>query len=619
MSLAYRVVYETPARQIYGYIASLIVVLVGGVAMTVVFHWRWGAGQQSELSLRPSSSAASAPKGTAYHYTSDVAPSEWSMMARHAFVNSWPMRLSVLISSLLLAMSSGHQDSALVIVATLSAGLFGLTAFVGDQTLERFRFLADRGVSPWKLVASRLSIAAIWALPTVCIIATICFAQVRPTHHEQPVLLTTCALSLLAFLLSALAGLCFRKAVIAATVAFSVGIAWLSIWTGTIDFAVTRLSSFGTAEIGFWAMCQLGIMWLPLGMFMLLVAIFRLARSWIVWEDSRLPLHFAWITTLAFLVPAFMAINSIFLLIPNVPWQGVPLSALSQSSVVVPELRTLMEPRLPEPIYKLNNQLSPLYQSTQRQRDLLDSQTTDFIHGSFDQALADLQLDRTPVDTNNSVDPKNVQTESVKLANVVDPFASQFEAKLYGSTVLRPPTETSASLNDWIGRTAILAAVVSRSGQPELALRLWRINRDLQELAQSCDVLATANARNFAMTMLQLMSDSELNAMGDKDVLNGLIPNAADESSATIKESKEWATFGREYLRGTVEPHGKYSSVPASHFARFLLRFYLPARWCLERLLALDIRFTVDYYSSQRKDYFTGEIRDALLQRLSSS
>ena len=117
------------------------------------------------------------------------------------------------------------------------------------------------------------------------------------------------------------------------------------------------------------------------------------------------------------------------------------------------------------------------------------------------------------------------------------------------------------------------------------------------------------------MRMLQQLSDADVEAMGGPDVFNSLIPKAADERSAAIKDLREYATFGREYVRGNVQPFGRFSDVKAPQSARLLIRYYVPIRWFLERKLALDIQTTTEYYATQRMDFQTGEARDALLQR----
>jgi ABC-type transport system involved in multi-copper enzyme maturation permease subunit len=599
---------ESRAEELFGYVSSVLIVLVGAIAMAAAFRWRWGAGQATELSLWPQTSAAAAPLASKYAYTSEVAPSEWWMLVRHAFSNSWTMRLCVLVAVALIALLGGVDETSLIAIFALTAGIFGLSTFEGDQTLQRFRFLADRGTSPWKLVASRLSVAVGWALLAGGIVM-VAFAQ-RGLWQSQPGdVLMGCGLGLVAFWLSAFASLCFRKAVIAATVAAVVSIGWLSIYISTLELIANSLFS-GMAEFNLQRLTQLVCTWTPATMLVLCVATFRLARRWLVLENSRLPLQFVWVTTLAFLLPVVGASNSFFLLIPNVPWQGVSLAELSQRSAVVPDLKSIREPQWPLPIRKLSGKLSDLYETMPVENDWTNAKSINAFRTGLDQAFSESSWSPEQVDEQHGT-----STGRVDFAQQLEPFATQFEEQLRSSSAVLDVEEATASYSDWICSTAILACIVSKSGEPQLAERLWRINRNLQQFAEQCDLLATASARSFAMLMLQSVSKEERAAMGGPEVFDSLIPIAADERAAVIKNTREWATFGREFMRGKVEPQGRFSDVNAPQSARLLIRFYPPARWFLERKLAIDMQVTSQLYSSQRKDFLTGPLRDALLQK----
>ena len=151
-SIVERMGYSAQRFSMLGYtLVPLILTLCGFAAIIVTFRWRWGIGQQSVLSLLPTSAVVEPPRRVPCRYSGESAPSESRMMLRHAFVNSLQLRLSVLVASLLLGYVN-VTNPFLGILSVFIAGVLGLSVFEGDQTLQRIRFLADRGVSPPNLV-----------------------------------------------------------------------------------------------------------------------------------------------------------------------------------------------------------------------------------------------------------------------------------------------------------------------------------------------------------------------------------------------------------------------------------------------------------------------------------
>ncbi len=140
---------------------------LGFLLMTIAFRWRWGIGQQSTFAFWRSSNSIQLPIHINFQYAAGKAPSEWWMHLRHSMSNSFWLRMMVLLGMLgMLVLNSSiyvfpRELDGLVLL--LAMGLLGITALEADQTQNRFRFLADRGVNPWKLTICRIAHVSILA------------------------------------------------------------------------------------------------------------------------------------------------------------------------------------------------------------------------------------------------------------------------------------------------------------------------------------------------------------------------------------------------------------------------------------------------------------------------
>lgn len=290
------------------YVSSLGILAIGMVAMLVAFRWRWTIGQRTEFRIRANASAAAIPS-TAYVYSNTESPDSWRVLIKLASVSSLWLQLSAAaLASLVFFKFWGIPLEFLVI----PSGILGLSAFQGDQAHQRYRFLADRGVAPWKLVLSRLGVAFAWMLGLWCIMlySPLAFAAAR----WMPTIVLCC----LAFLVSALAAICFRKPVVAMTVAMVTFIGALMVYVPAVHYGMER-----SRQLGLWldygSLTKLAQLWSPLAMLVLLVVIFRAARRWIVYDGLHLPIYFMAAVILALALHIVGVFISLYALLPASP------------------------------------------------------------------------------------------------------------------------------------------------------------------------------------------------------------------------------------------------------------------------------------------------------------
>jgi hypothetical protein len=292
------------ANTLISYSASFGILVFGMFAMLVTFRWRWTTGQRSSFLMRANATAAAAPTA-AYVYSTQNSPGSWRVLLKLALTSSFWLRLSAVAAASLLMFGLEPITSSWGFGLALGSGLLGLSAFEGDQAQQRYRFLADRGLAPWKLVVSRLGIASAWmfGLWCGCLVLPITSPMALPiTIAQAERMIMTIVLSSLAFLVSALATICLRKPVVAATATFVVFAVGLGSYVYAIEYAVER-----SKLVGVWldqdALFGLTLFWSPMAMLVLLVAIFRAARRWMVFDGLHLPRLFLVAVLLAWVTP----------------------------------------------------------------------------------------------------------------------------------------------------------------------------------------------------------------------------------------------------------------------------------------------------------------------------
>lgn len=503
------------------------------------------------------------------------------MMLRHSWENSFWLRLVVVIGTFFLIANTTAVPNFVPVIVMLSMGILGVTAFEGDQTLSRFRFLADRGVVPWKLVVSRLGVVAVLSL----IVAIASFVRLGGRSDG---LAFELSLGPMAILIGAFSSMCFRKSVIAMTSALVISMLAIFISESIIQ------SVHADAEwLGHQAVTQFE--WIVLycsavAVIALVVAIFGLSKRWLVLDDPKLAHHFVWISLTALLSPLFVACTFGFLLVPNVAWQGVAVDKLDSKRISVPRAVSLDQPVFTDALPRL------YILSRSRGRGM--EGVAESAREAISVVLSDLETQRS--------------TPEQSLLAVVEPMLPQLEdqirrqLKQVGDT-----TEFSLQLGNLIARTAALASVALSENDSKVALRLWRLNRELQKIAHQSDPLGTHASRNVAMHLLTQISDRDVEAMGGADVFRSLIPPVPDERTATIDEARENATVSRELVRGNT------ASLPKSFsgMQSYVTPYYPPLRWLFERQIACNLGRHLSILQQLPENYLTASTRDSLLQR----
>ncbi len=556
---------------------------IGCVLMVVNFRWRWGIGQQVTFAFWRNSSSVRMPSRVRYPYAAGTAPSEGWMMFRHSCENSLWLRLIVVIGAIVLMTNTTAVavPDFLPGIALLSMGILGVTAFEADQTLSRFRFLADRGVVPWKLVVSRLSVVAILSL----ILAIAAFVRLGGRNGGFAFELS---LGPIAILMGAFSSMCFRKSVIAITSALVVSLLAISISMAIIQSVQAELGWLGERAVTEFQ--RIVLYCLPVAIIALAAAIFGLSKRWLVLDDPKLAQHFLWISLTALLSPLFVACTFGFLLLPNAAWQGVAADKLEFKRVSLPRLVSM-----DLPIF--TGALPRLYVLS-RSRGRGMEGVAESARDAISVVRSDLEAERN--------------TPAQSLLAVVESMLPQLEDQIRGRRKqVGDTTEFSLQLEYLIARTAALATVALSENDPKVALRLWQLNRELQEIAHQDDPLSTHASRNVAMYFLREVSDHDVEAMGGAGVFRSLIPQVPNERTATLEETREHATASRELVRGNT------ASLPNPFSGRksYIFPYYPPLRWLFERQLAADLERDVSRLRLLPENYLTAASRALLVER----
>ena len=560
------------------------VLSIGCVLMVGAFRWRWGIGQQATLTFWRSASSVRLPSNVRYRYAEGIAPSEWKMMLRLSCANSFWLRLIVVAGAFFLFATATAAPEAVLTIALLAACILGVTAFEGDQTLSRFRFLADRGVVPWKLVASRLVVVAVLVLITT-IVSLVRF----PAPMDR--IAFGLGLGPMALLIGAFSSMCFRKSVIAVAAALVASLVAFFVSASIINLVLSDVSSL-IGQQPFTDFNWIVLYCSPVAVVALLAALFRLSRRWLVLDDAKLEPHFVWISLTALLSPLFVACTFGFLLIPNVSWPRDPVLQFSLERVLFPGPLVLNEPILTDTL--------PRMSILSRSRGRGMEGVADSANDAVGQVRVDLAAQLIASENN--------------LVAVVEPLLKQFEELTRRPRQQQIGVYTGYSvpqLENLIARTAALATVAMGQDESELALRIWRLNREFQELAHQFNPLHTHASRNVAMHLLGQVSDLGVAAMGGPDVFRSLIPTVPDERIAIMKESRENAINHREMLRGNIAVLSRNTLGSRSKF----IHCYPPLRWLFERQIAVDLDRQLNSTKELSANFLTGESRASLIAR----
>ena len=300
------------------YIGSYI---VGGIWLGYVYRWRWNAGQYAPIPFfgRTSSVGFARPPRIAWQSFAHSAtqPSEFWMLLRHGLRSAMGLRIAVIVPSVffIAASASGGEMASSLFFLCLASSILGVSVFSGDQTSNRFRFMADRGVSWKKLLLGHV-------LPPAVAIVGLYLVAVIASIGSLPGMLTGRGLFLLcipAFIVGMHSSLVFASPIISLTVTFCVLFGMFAI-NGAAGLWWDKIypTSHGTAVA----------IWFPVSTVIVAFFTVRVIPRWLKVDRLNAVPGYVGSLIVAGLLPAVFGLTFGFLTIPYVPWQGMPLDQI---------------------------------------------------------------------------------------------------------------------------------------------------------------------------------------------------------------------------------------------------------------------------------------------------
>lgn len=553
------------ANQSLAIICQMLVVLgLGACVLAATYRWRWGVGQYVPLAWSRRSGDAAPP--SLITLRQGTAPSEFRMLLSHAVQNSMSFRICVLAGVLGLGLVTrfGGEPMSAALVTIGAILLLGLTVFEGDQSRGRFRFLADRGVRVGRLVHARLlPPVGLALLVAVSVLLLLSYSDIWPSEGNLLV-----GAGIVAFWVGALSSLCFQKQVIAGTVAV------LTMLVGVSVFALVFQGVYYPGDPWpYWAerytLSLLFVFSVPYAYW----AIHRLASRWII--DANPPLGRKYFATMmvAGLVPVVGALFLGPVLVPKVPWQGMPVAEIRSSPQVV-------VPRLVGVDSFLPVSAGPLVMDS---RDLTSN---------FGETF-ELLLQKKPANGFGSEAEPLDEEELRVLASKVTQKLRDFDEQLQGSTQPEDYTAVSTSLDAHLRETAALTAFLVKIDQVEAAKLALDCNYRLRRLAAQQMAVDTVPARLYCNAVFfEDISDEHWRQLGSPaDLLAKFRPTFSEELPQFRDWARSLATCNRAQLRG--------ENVPSKIFSWYVYgytwprRYVPPLRWRQERILALQLAETL--------------------------
>ncbi len=432
-----------------------------------LFRWRWGYGQTVELSVRRRQHVGERVRPlTRWEaaVASYPAPrSEFGMLFAQSLRVSWVSRACVAMAAFTLSVlcSMGPNTDPVFQITIIAAGALGFLTFDGDHVSRRFRFFADRGVSPLNFVLSRLTVTL--AIATSTFVACIAYHYVQNQNGLYVGSLIHAVLFMAMFVLGTLCSLSFRRAIIGLVVAVHLGVLVAGIFL--MVHMSDQLFVFDQRPEWFRFHVAAGV---PVSCALGLVALIWLARKLMVQDSARLERHFAWIACLLIALPLVAPTLYGFLLLPRVPLQSV---TRAQAWADAQSL-----------------QLPPLTDAMLGEALALDSANL----LDVEQQLPGWQA-RT--DRWISAIETVVQRAPEKLLQGEEHTKSADTQKAY--------YQTGVNLDRLIRSTATLGTTLATRGLTEQAQRLWVCNKQLQEFeVDGATLLATLKARQHSCELL---------------------------------------------------------------------------------------------------------------------
>ncbi len=522
--------------------------VVGAVALAFTYRWRWGTGQYGALvgfgngtgsDLRPQ------PAIWRAYASSARQPSESWMLLQHGLRTAFNFRFLVFCSTLLL-IGTRLTDFAVV----LSACLFGVSVFSGDQTLNRYRFFSDRGVSWGKLLVGHAWVPASLTL-VIAIYASIVTVQ-APNVWVSPLNAWIYCLCVPAFLIGMYSSLVFASPLVAITVAIAGAV---------LSFAFTGFA------LSVWSIVAPGyafavIAWIPVSTFLVLWAVIWVIPKWL--QSDRLDATGRYFCSMfvAGLLPCAAGLSLGFLCIPRVNWQGMPFDQIPpinwEGGPDLEMRQSSYETNFRDQAYARRARTVPVVME--------NSQLSSRIF-----QLCQAGLENTP-------NWLNVQQSALRAIENGGAEPDKFD-----SVALQ-------SLNRLIERSAVTALLATKQRQKDVAIRAWKANRKLIAFCQQPALLpATLPTSMFVWEVWNTLDDADLQFLGDTEVLQQLapVPRSSLEQVRTALRAR--ATLQSMFASGDSRGDNYRFSYTWYLWPRSTNLYYAPLRWANERQIAFSL------------------------------
>ncbi len=517
--------------------------LVGLVALVVAYRWRWSTGQFSTL-RRGRSAVRTIPRPL--HIWDQLQPSEFRMLWHQSWRNSIAKRAGLVGLAVLMVALLVSNPSLLLVASVIPLTLCGLTTFEGDQVNHRFRFLADRGVSPRQLIRARLLAGGSTALVIATIVALGSMWSME-LPSGLPVMLVP--LAVLSFLVGMLCALCFRKPIVAGTVAVVACLATVIIYASALSYRIYVYES-NPHWLFVYALLVLGLV----GPIVLYLAVRRFTKIWLIQDQLRLESRCFGLLMFVALGPLFLSAALGFLAVPNPRWQGLPLAAQAEANIQGPDLNR-------------TRQILPAWEPAITVHEIQYIFNFDSEH-FYERASKALDA---------ITDDDGFAPSSSDLSTALETLDSR--------VTIEQPTRYYDDLSTMIVESTALGIIACRRQETELAVSMLKLSRNLQQIALELNPPQTVNARNLACEMLLTLTIDQLHDLSELSELESvLVLDVPDESYPWTQQAKGQATWDRAALRGDPLPQSRFGK----HFWRYdwLTRNIPPLRWRQERQIA---------------------------------
>lgn len=549
-------------------------------ASAIAFRWRWGSGRYWSWTgfgiASGKLASASARQHSATRRRLGNPPSARKSLRQLAIKSDFMLRTSALSIGVVGAVLPAQGVGIMLLVAC--AGLLGLTTFSGDQPKQRFRFLADRGVSPVRLTVSRVYVSVVGL--AVLLAATIFGAVLWSKTARTIEFLPTVVLVVVTFSVAMISGLCFRQVVVAATVSalFVVLACLLSIFGHDLLFDVAIRASLRSRV---WLLFSVyGLV----GLTIQFASLLPLVRRWII-EDR-----------------------------PNLKRAGLSLIAFACCGPILLTVCTAWSV-LPEPTRPLGSfdQIRAQYAATPKVRTNTPLITSNYggLVTSFGYPNTpgyEMQLEEELTIVGSDIDQRsggNIESGLENLSQAVSELEKLMEAPVFSNTY------SSADLFALSRHSAELTLIglwSVRNGHEDLASRCMKLAKRLNEqlLSHPMSPAFESQVRSQLSLWVNLRPE-QLNALGSRDQVLAMLPKLPSKDDYQRHESlhKSEQVY---VIRGKVArlPKEAYSLQP------FAAKFP-PLQWFYERAIRDEAGYLNSHFFSAN-DRFTNFIEAKIRQ-----